>query len=82
MHLAAMVGLIGVLGGAVMLLLPVFQGTGIKDEFAYGCQTSLTILCLIFVGLCVNSFIQAPRATPPRSRPSERTQSTPHLNVS
>jgi hypothetical protein len=61
MHLAAMVGLIGAVGGAVMLLLPFLKGTGIERPFAYGCQAALTVLCLIFVGLCVNSFVQARR---------------------
>jgi hypothetical protein len=61
MHLAAMVGLIGAVGGAVMLLLPVIKGAAIEFPVAYACQSALTVLCLIFVGLCVNSFVQARR---------------------
>jgi hypothetical protein len=61
MHLAAMVGLIGAVGGAVMVVLPLVTGTGIQRPVAYSCQAALTVLCLVFVGLCVNSFVQARR---------------------
>jgi hypothetical protein len=61
MHAAAAVGLIGALGGAVMLVLPFAKGTGIQRPAAYGCTAAMTLLCLIFVGLCVNSFVQARR---------------------
>src|SRR5207248_2370092 len=61
MHLAAMVGLIGAVGGAVMLLLPVIKGKEIERPVAYGCQAALTVLCLVFVALCVNSFVQTRR---------------------
>jgi hypothetical protein len=61
MHLAAMVGLVGAVGGAVMVVLPLVKGTGIERPVAYSCQTALTVLCLVFVGLCVNSFVQARR---------------------
>ena len=60
MHLAAMVGLLGAIGGAVTLLLPVIQGKP-SDPVAAGCKAAMTILCLVFVGLCVNSFVQARR---------------------
>jgi hypothetical protein len=61
MHLAAMVGLIGAVGGGVMLLLPLIKGRTIERPVAYACQSAMTVLCLIFVGLCVNSFVQARR---------------------
>jgi hypothetical protein len=61
MHLAAMVGLVGGVGGLVMLLLPLVRGEEIKSSVAYGCKAALTVLCLVFVGLCVNSFVQARR---------------------
>jgi hypothetical protein len=44
-----------------MLLLPVIKGTEIARPIAYACQAALTVLCLIYVGLCVNSFVQARR---------------------
>jgi hypothetical protein len=61
MHLAAIVGLLGAIGGAVMLVLPLIRGTGIVRPTAYACQAIMTLLCLAFVGLCVRSFIQARR---------------------
>jgi hypothetical protein len=60
MHVAAMVGLIGAVGGGVMLVLPLFQETPIK-AVAYACKAAMFVLCLAFVGLCVNSFVQARR---------------------
>ena len=61
MHLAAMVGLVGAVGGGTRLLLPVIRGTTIEHPVAYACTSVMTVLCLIFVGLCVNSFVQARR---------------------
>ena len=61
MHLAAMVGLVGFVGGAVMLVLPLARGRGVERPFAYLCQAVMAALCLAFVGLCVNSFVQARR---------------------
>jgi len=61
MHAAAMVGLVGVVGGGIRLLQPIIQGTEIKLPVAYGCTAAMVVLCLVFVGLCVNSFIQARR---------------------
>jgi hypothetical protein len=60
MHLAAMVGLLGAVGGAVKLLLPFIKGTE-RRLVADACTAAMTLLCLVFVGLCVNSFIQARR---------------------
>jgi cytochrome bd-type quinol oxidase subunit 2 len=64
MHLAAMVGLIGFLGGAIMgfpKLLPLLSGE-INDAKTHNkavSQNLLAFTCLVFVILCVNSFIQA-----------------------
>jgi hypothetical protein len=60
MHLAAMVGLLGAVGGVIALLLPVFKGQP-SEPIAAACKAALTVLCLVFVGLCVNSFVQARR---------------------
>jgi hypothetical protein len=60
MHGAAMIGLLGFLGGCYNLIrLAVTKGT---VEGPSGLATILmTALCGIFVGLCVNSFIQVRR---------------------
>lgn len=60
MHAAAMVGLLGFLGGAVNLGRMV--GKGVSLNTTPGISSLLmTGLCAVFVGLCVNSFIQARR---------------------
>ncbi|HKI37965.1 MAG TPA: hypothetical protein VKA46_39285 [Gemmataceae bacterium] len=61
MHLAAMVGLAGVGGGGYMLLRPFIKGTEIQRPIAYACTAVMSLLCLVFVALCVNSFLQARR---------------------
>jgi hypothetical protein len=60
MHGAAMVSLLGALGGGFRLLQPLVQGTTI-NRVAYGCTAAMSALCLTFVGLCINSFVQARR---------------------
>jgi hypothetical protein len=63
MHLAAMVGLIGFLAGAGMGLpkLPrLLDGTAERPA-AVRLQLWMGGVCLVFVLLCVNSFIQARR---------------------
>lgn len=64
MHLAAVIGLFGVIGGFMPL---VRQLTNPEKEFNPMAKSAiageLTILvCAVFVGMCVNSFIQAKKA--------------------
>src|SRR2546428_85269 len=64
MHVAAMVGVIGFLGGAIMgfpKLLPLLAGEIADPRTLHKAQSQnlLAFTCLIFVLLCVNSFIQA-----------------------
>lgn len=67
MHLAALVGVLGFLGGAIMGFpkLPALLGGEIHDAKTLNkarSQNLLAFMCLIFVLLCVNSFIQARKA--------------------
>src|SRR5205823_5834869 len=57
MHAAAAVGLIGLVGAAVMVVRKLAGG----GELSRGttAQLAMAVLCAVFVGLCVNSFIQA-----------------------
>lgn len=70
MHLAAMVGLIGVVGG-FMPLIRQYKNTGSFDPLKRSAVAGelMILLCAVFVALCVNSFIQARKArragTPP-----------------
>jgi hypothetical protein len=60
MHAAAVVGLLGFLAAGGRLLSTLI--TKGKVEGVAGVSTSgMTLLCAVFVGLCVNSFIQARR---------------------
>lgn len=62
-HAAAAIGLLGLLGTARSLtkLPAVFAGTAERPE-AVAVQAVFAVLCLIFLALCVKSFIDARRA--------------------
>ncbi len=61
MHLAVIVGLFGFIGGVYTLLKPLLNGNSIEWSVADDCKAAMAVLCLIFVALCVNSFVQARR---------------------
>ena len=61
MHAAAMVGLLGFLAAAYRFTLRLAQREAGWDDTRTLSAGGMTILCLVFVGLCVNSFIQARR---------------------
>ena len=63
MHFAAMVGLVGALGG-FMPLVRQYSKTGSFDPLKPSALAgeAMILICLVFVGLCVNSFIQARKA--------------------
>ncbi|HJZ59475.1 MAG TPA: hypothetical protein VKE74_31315 [Gemmataceae bacterium] len=91
MHFAAIVGLLGFVGGFMPLQR---QAAGIKkaaDEAGSPISTSeawsridplkpsavsgelMSLICLVFVGLCVNSFIQARKARAAREAAGQPT---------
>ncbi len=63
MHLVAMVGLLGAVGGVVPLIRQ-FGKVGTVDPSAPAARTGLlmTLVCVVFVGMCVKSFIDARKA--------------------
>jgi hypothetical protein len=63
MHAAAAVGLLGLLGGAVRALPHVLQLLNGTDGSPAATRQQLWMagICLVFVLLCVNSFIQTRR---------------------
>jgi len=66
MHAAAMLGLLGLLGalGVAAKNIPkaLQDGTAaLERPEAFRSQVAMAILCAVFVGLCVNSFIAARR---------------------
>lgn len=63
MHLAAVVGLLGFFGG----FMPVMRGYGKTGAVDFGKPSvqvglAMSLICLVFIGLCVKSFIDARRA--------------------
>jgi hypothetical protein len=60
MHLAAMVGLLGVIGALFRPIQMWASGAELKTN-ALVSQLLMALLCAVFLGLCVNSFIQARR---------------------
>ena len=71
MHLAAMFGLIGAIGG-FMPLVRQYNKTGSFDPAKPSAVAGelMILICLVFVALCVNSFIQARKARQVTSSPS------------
>jgi uncharacterized membrane protein len=63
MHLAAMVGLVGAIGG-FMPLVRQYSKTGDLDLTKPSAVAGelMILVCVVFVGMCVNSFIQAKKA--------------------
>jgi hypothetical protein len=59
MHAAAALGLLGVLAGLGRLLPKAFAGE--LKPLPTICISLMIVICAAFVGLCVNSFIQARR---------------------
>jgi multisubunit Na+/H+ antiporter MnhE subunit len=63
MHIAVTLGLIGFLLPLVRTILQVVKGTlSTATSLALGERFATILLCLVFVGLCVRSFIAARRA--------------------
>lgn len=58
MHAAAAVSLLGVVGGFVPVVLRGFR----VEEVAVKVGLGMAVLSAVFVGLCINSFIQARKA--------------------
>ena len=63
MHLAAMIGLVGAIGGFMPLIRQVNK-TGEFDPTKKSAVAGelMILVCVVFVGMCVNSFIQAKKA--------------------
>lgn len=63
MHLAAMIGLFGVIGGFMPIVRQISKtGTFDPTKPAAISGILMIVICLAFVGLCVRSFIQARKA--------------------
>lgn len=63
MHLAAVVGLLGLVGG-FMPLIRQYRSTGSLDPLKPSALSgeAMILICGVFVGLCIKSFVDARRA--------------------
>lgn len=61
MHLAAMVGLLGFIGGLFRPVMGLAKGTFDLHQMPTRLQLAMAALCLVFVLLCIQSFINARR---------------------
>jgi hypothetical protein len=70
MHAAAALGLLGFLGAAVRVGMKLAKDGNLEGRAAMA-TGGMAVLCAIFVGLCINSFVAARRArqqtNPPQS---------------
>ena len=64
MHIAVTVGLLGFLGSGIMAIVETVKALGgpLAHPAAVESQAAMAILCLIYVALCVRSFISARRS--------------------
>ena len=64
MHFAAMVGLVGALGGFMPLIRQMSKPGADFDPLKKSAISGelMILVCVVFVGMCVNSFIQARKA--------------------
>jgi len=60
MHAAALIGLIGLLGGGVRATMTLLGDKAING-IALGVNIGMAVLCAVFLVLCVRSFIDARR---------------------
>lgn len=63
MHIAVTAGLLGFLGAGVMAIVETVKAHGgpLAHPVAVESQIAMAVICLVFVGLCVRSFIAARR---------------------
>jgi hypothetical protein len=64
MHVAVTVGLLGFLGAGAMVIVENVKAHGgpLAHPVAVEAQGAMAVVCLVFVGLCVRSFIAARRS--------------------
>lgn len=66
MHIAAMLGVLGILGSARGLarLPALLSGEDVSRPAAVAAQSAMAAILIVFVALCVKSFVDARRARP------------------
>jgi hypothetical protein len=59
MHVAVVIGLLGLVGSLMRPAMKLFSGEGVSFNAAVAMQLIMAALCLVFLVLCVRSFIAA-----------------------
>lgn len=59
MHIAVVIGLLGLVGSLMRPAMKLFSGDGITFNAAVAMQLIMAGLCLIFLVLCIRSFVAA-----------------------
>ena len=62
MHIAVTLGLVGFLITGIRAVIQVVKGTTAVNPAAFAERVVVALICLVFVALCVRSFISARRA--------------------
>ena len=64
MHIAVTIGVLGFLGSGVMAILETVRAHGgpLAHPAAVESQAAMAIICVVYVGLCIRSFIAARRS--------------------
>ena len=63
MHIAVTIGLLGFLGSGIMAIVETVKAHGgpLAHPAAVESQAAMAVICLVYVGLCIRSFIAARR---------------------
>jgi hypothetical protein len=61
MHIAVTAGLVGFLITGIRAVLELVKGTSGVNPLAFDERVTVALICLVYVGLCVKSFITARR---------------------
>ena len=75
MHAAVLVGLAGVIGPLIRVAMKLEAASDLVQKPAILLSVLTSLLCLVFVGLCVNSFVQARLARRRPAHPEAHSQS-------
>jgi uncharacterized membrane protein len=63
MHIAVLLGLLGFVGSLMRILPKLFKGESVELSMPVIIQLTMAFICLVFLGLCIQSFVAARRGT-------------------
>lgn len=63
MHIAVVLTLLGMVGSLMRILPSLFKGEAVELSMPVIIQLTMSFICLVFLGLCIQSFVAARRGT-------------------